>query len=456
MITRADINDRVRLWGLREDVVEKDYVLGWVLWGIGTDQQLDRSWVFKGGTCLKKCYIETYRFSEDLDFTVLEDGPIEQAEVLEAISRVLDRVNQESGIDFALMPPAYQSRPLGPSAEVRVYYRGPRNTPGPARIKFDLTMDEKVVCPPVLRSVSHDYTDALPPPGQVRCYSFEEVFAEKLRAMGERSRPRDLYDIVNLFRRPDFRPYAGLVLEVLKQKCESKGVSVPSAEAISESPMFEELKSEWENMLAHQLRALPAFDHFWAEVPRIFAWLNGAELADELELWPLAEGEEFWEPPHTFWTSGQGTRLEPVRFAAVNRLLVNLGYRQQHRLIEPYSLRQTGEGNILLHAIRADGGGNRAYRVDRIESAEVTTHPFTPRFLVEFPASGTVPAPPSPRRHVSRSAGVRRSNRPEYVVLCVLCEKRFRRTRRSTQLRPHKDPGGWDCPGRSGYMESVG
>ena len=86
--------------------------------------------------------------------------------MLEAISRVLDRVNQESGIDFALMPPAYQSRPLGRSAEVRAYYRGPRNTPGPARIKFDLTMDEKVVCPPVLRSVSHDYTDALPRQGR--------------------------------------------------------------------------------------------------------------------------------------------------------------------------------------------------------------------------------------------------------------------------------------------------
>ena len=29
MIGRADIDDRVRGWGLREDVVEKDYVLGW-------------------------------------------------------------------------------------------------------------------------------------------------------------------------------------------------------------------------------------------------------------------------------------------------------------------------------------------------------------------------------------------------------------------------------------------
>ena len=345
MISRADIDDRVRLWGLREDVVEKDYVLGWILWGVGADPQLNRTWVFKGGTCLKKCYIETYRFSEDLDFTVLEEGPIGQDEVLEAISRVLDRVNQESGIDFEVRPPSYHSRPSGRSAEVRVYYRGPRNTPGPASVKFDLTRDERVVRPTVLRSINHDYPDSLPPPGQVRCYSFEEVFAEKLRAMGERSRPRDLYDIVNLFRRPDFRPYSALVKEVLEEKCESKGVPFPSAEDIRESPMFEELKGEWANMLAHQLRALPEFDHFWAEVPRIFAWLDGAKVAEEIEPLPLPEGEEYWTPPPTFWMTGVGSRLEPVRFAAVNHLLVNLGYDGRSRLIEPYSLRQTKDGH---------------------------------------------------------------------------------------------------------------
>src|ERR1700730_7458147 len=49
--------------------IEKDYVLSWVLYGISQNQQLSE-WFFKGGTCLKKCYFETYRFSEDLDFTV--------------------------------------------------------------------------------------------------------------------------------------------------------------------------------------------------------------------------------------------------------------------------------------------------------------------------------------------------------------------------------------------------
>jgi predicted nucleotidyltransferase component of viral defense system len=64
------MNERVREWGLREDVVEKDYVIGWLLWGIGSNPAFSTSWAFKGGTCLKKCYLETYRFSEDLDFTV--------------------------------------------------------------------------------------------------------------------------------------------------------------------------------------------------------------------------------------------------------------------------------------------------------------------------------------------------------------------------------------------------
>lgn len=66
MIPRAAIQTRAREWGLTEEVVEKDYVLGWLLSGIGSDPALRDQWIFKGGTCLKKCFVETYRFSEDL------------------------------------------------------------------------------------------------------------------------------------------------------------------------------------------------------------------------------------------------------------------------------------------------------------------------------------------------------------------------------------------------------
>lgn len=459
MIGRADLDDRVRRWGLRDDVVEKDYVLGWMLWGIGADPLLGSAWIFKGGTCLKKCYLETYRFSEDLDFTVIEGGPIEPDVVLAALMPILDRIGQESGIDFTVRAPMLRIRPGGRSAEGRVYYRGPRGAPTAASIKLDLTNDELLVRPPVLRPISHDYPEELPPPAQVRCYGFEEVFAEKLRAMGERARPRDLYDIVNLFRRPDFRQHATLIRNILEQKCAAKGIPLPSVDAIAASPMFTELQAEWANMLAHQLQALPDFDQFWEEMPDLFAWLDGAVL-EEPALAPLGADDEIWTPPATFWATGAGNRLEPIRFAAANHLLVELGYDGRTRLIEPYSLRRTRDGNIVLHAIRAEDGQPRSYRVDRIQSVTATRNPFTPRYAVEFASIGPIavaPAPPPAPRAVTRNP--RRTTRrtgPTYIVVCPTCTKRFRRIRRNTRLRPHKDPSGsWNCSGRNGYIDRI-
>ena len=52
MITALDIRERAGEWGLSPDVVEKDYVLGWLLAAIGADPVLGRTFVFKGGTCL--------------------------------------------------------------------------------------------------------------------------------------------------------------------------------------------------------------------------------------------------------------------------------------------------------------------------------------------------------------------------------------------------------------------
>ena len=65
MISRVSLNDRVREWGLREEVVEKDYVLGWLLWGIGSEELLRNHWVFKGGTCLKSSGASALVSAED-------------------------------------------------------------------------------------------------------------------------------------------------------------------------------------------------------------------------------------------------------------------------------------------------------------------------------------------------------------------------------------------------------
>ena len=107
--------------------MEKDYVIGWMLWAIGSHPVLGSTWAFKGGTCLKRCYMETYRFSEDLDFTILPGGPFIEAELQPILAEVLDRAVQASGIDFTQRPPMLRTRPTGRYTEGRIYYRGPRS-----------------------------------------------------------------------------------------------------------------------------------------------------------------------------------------------------------------------------------------------------------------------------------------------------------------------------------------
>lgn len=464
MIGRAAIVERVSEWGLREDVVEKDYVLGWVLWGIGTDLVLTNAWVFKGGTCLKKCYVETYRFSEDLDFTVMPGGPDDEPTVAESLQRVLSRVQEASGIDFAIRQPVVRSRPGASSLEGRIYFRGPRAAPEAASVKLDLSTNEIVARPPVLRSISHPYPDALPSPAVVRSYSFEEVFAEKLRAMGERGRPRDLYDIVNLYRRADLRQHAELIRSTLDEKCRTKGVPVPSWESVAAAATRAELETEWVNMLGHQLPALPPFEQFWAELPGLFEWLEGRGEPEEPAAIALGADEEpGWAPPPTVWTWGAGISLETVRFAAANRLCVELGYQRRTRVIEPYSLRRSRAGYLLLHAVKADTREHRSYRVDRVESVQVTTRPFRPVYAVEFAPAGPMSAPPTARRRSTQGTVVRqrRSSRPRrstgttYILECPVCQRQFRRTTRSTALNPHKNEYGERCYGRRGSIIDI-
>ncbi len=458
MIGRADIVARVGEWGLREDVVEKDYVLGWLLWGIGADPVLADAWVFKGGTCLKKCYIETYRFSEDLDFTVMPGGPLAPEDVQPALERVLARVSEESGIDFSVRAPRLRLRPSVRTAEGRVYYRGPRNAPTAASVKLDLSGDETIVQPSVLRSISHPYPDQLPAPGVVRCYGFEEVFAEKLRAMGERGRPRDLYDIINLFRRPELHGESKLIRGVLDQKCAAKGVPVPTLDMVLESPFRAELESEWANMLAHQLPALPPLEQFLDELERLFDWLEQGTLPEALAPLAIAGDEEpEWSPPPTMATWGAGIPLETVRFAAVNRVCVELGYQDRRRLIEPYSLRRTRAGNLVLHAIRTDTREHRSYRVDRIQSVRATNIPFRPVYAIEFTPTGALLAPQAGNTVSGTSRPRSRSRQPGIVHLiqCASCGKTFRRRTRDTTLRPHKTPDGWNCSGRRGYLTGT-
>ena len=145
----------------------------------------------------------------------------------------------------------------GKSAEGRIGYRGPLGRAGDApRIKLDLTDDERVVLDPDRRQVHHPYSDRPADGISVATYRFEEVFAEKTRALAERLRPRDLYDVVHLYRRQDLTPERAKVISTLTAKCEFKGFAVPTLQSIRKSPLVAELQVSWGQMLVHQLPAI--------------------------------------------------------------------------------------------------------------------------------------------------------------------------------------------------------
>src|SRR3546814_8499110 len=54
-----------------EKVIELDYYLAWFLIGLYRSE-LGKHLAFKGGTALRRCHFGEYRFSEDLDFTLLK------------------------------------------------------------------------------------------------------------------------------------------------------------------------------------------------------------------------------------------------------------------------------------------------------------------------------------------------------------------------------------------------
>lgn len=472
MIAAQDIIELAGELSLDPSVVEKDYVLGWLLAGISEHPDLGPSWLFKGGTCLKKVFFETYRFSEDLDFTLREEAQIDEGFLSRTLREVAEWVYRETGIEV----PAEQIRvkvfqnPRGrPAAEARIYYRGPLQPRGsPPRIKLDLTADERVVLDPDCLPINHPYDDRPAAGISVNCYPYAEVFAEKIRALGDRGRPRDLYDVINLYRREDALEAAPNVREVLAEKCAFKGIPVPSLPALE--PAREELAADWEHMLAHQLPSLPPFESYWNELPGFFAWLAEHERPAAPAPYRMAAGEVLLRPAVGTLTALGLPRVAPlerIRFAAANRLCVDLDYttlegRRSVRRIEPYSLRRTQEGNVVLHALRADSGQHRSYRVDLINGATVSNQLFTPKYAVELSPESPLAIPPARRGSGAHSSTPvsRRARRstfgpePRYVYECPYCYKKFSRRRADSRLRAHKDRYGQACPGRSGIFVS--
>ena len=467
MINLDEIRSHASRVSLANTVVEKDYALGWLLWGISQHPISGRDWVFKGGTCLKKCYFETYRFSEDLDFSYRGTDEPNVESLVKIFSEVSDLVMSESGLELPKASIQFEifKNPRGShSIQGGIKYRGPvRPQVGlqhMQRIKIDLTVDEPLVLPPVMKSVEHLYSDKPLRGISVLSYDYEEIFAEKVRALAQRLRPRDLYDVIHLYRRMDLNPNRDLVFSTLESKCKLRGIDVPTMEALETHDNRAFLESEWETQLKHQIPILPDFHSFLSELPLVLSWIRGEEIEQlatvPIQISPIDEiGTSTEEVAKLILPGPTTSYMDRIRFAAANRLIIRLGYDGSFREIEPYALVRSSDEHLLLQAIRVQDGESRSYRFDRMEKLEVTDRSFVPRYEIEISSAGYLPIHQLTRQSRTSLARGSRSTAPAgptHIYRCGICRKEFKKRKMDSTLNQHKNKSGYACSGRFGVF----
>jgi uncharacterized protein len=135
-----------------ESVLERDYCLAWFLATLA-ESDLKAALGFKGGTALKRCYFGDYRFSEDLDFTLMAQA--EPDELKARLEPVYAAVREASGIVFGFDREDRQKQDNSYTFYLR--YEGP--LPRGSDVKVDITLREKLVYPLPERSVLRGYDE---------------------------------------------------------------------------------------------------------------------------------------------------------------------------------------------------------------------------------------------------------------------------------------------------------
>lgn len=280
MISEAELRRCAGEWSIDPMIVDLDYVLGCFLSQWYQDE-IATQLLFKGGTCLKKCYFPDYRFSEDLDFTA--KTYLSQKTLQELMSRTIQRVDDVFGIDIDTRQTRFEvvSDDYGfESYQVRLYYRGPLRWRGdPRAIRLDISRGEYIGLPEVGRKLIHPYGDRDRITGtKILCYDLAEMLAEKLRALGGQRRyaiSRDLYDLHQIIS-------SGLtslqnVKPFISDKFAVKNIKLADLHPDQFIKRRDEFKRDWEQRLNHLLPLSDetSFDLVWETSVEAAHWLSG-------------------------------------------------------------------------------------------------------------------------------------------------------------------------------------
>ena len=260
MIKPSEIQQKAIKAEVRDQQIEKDYILSWILRGISQHPTLSKIIVFKGGTVLKKVYFEDYRFSEDLDFTLL-DNNIPNELIFSIFRETFAFVKEEANIPLDIID---NNEHEDGGINFYISYVGPLGGQGNNKsVKVDISRSEQLVFAPVMKSAFIGYSDL--EEHQLLCYPLEEVLVEKLRSVMQRMQARDYYDIWYLLEQHgmgiDFYNTEFII------KCNSKNLNaVDFHKKLKERTA--QYKARWKSSLQDQIKNLPDFEQVEREIQR--------------------------------------------------------------------------------------------------------------------------------------------------------------------------------------------
>jgi predicted nucleotidyltransferase component of viral defense system len=378
MITSEEVKQISIDQGVPLTNVEKDYVMSWLLWGIYTNPAVGDNLILKGGNCLRKIYFPDTRFSDDLDFTAYQ---LEANDLFRShLASVCDSVNKASGIEFDTQNIFVQSKDTPDqeckAVDARVYFKGfAGDSSVTMRIKFDISEYEKIVLPVQQHPILHHYSDAKLLNASVATYSLEEVLAEKLRSWIQRTRARDLFDVVKIIQSKAIPINKRQILSAFFSKTLFKNIPMASKEEMMFDGKFKIIEQSWgesiicpKNAIIFVSNAITLFRDF---IEALFA-------PSTLQALGFAGGAGNYE-----YNVGSGLR-EAIIEAGKARKLLRLKYSWKDRDVEPYSFRFKKGKECLFAFDRTRDQTIKNFHLFSIQGVSILPTEFVPRWVVEF------------------------------------------------------------------------
>jgi predicted nucleotidyltransferase component of viral defense system len=465
VITSEEIQAKAQEFEIHTSNVQRDYVFGWLLFGIFTISGLKDSIFVKGGNALRKGYFPETRYSNDLDFGI--PGDIGRDVLLSEINKICDAIQDKAGIVFVKDSNRVEEKFTATDAplpdlkvyEARVYFK---DFHGGAdhiklRISMDVTRFDRVILPLQTRQVIHPYSDSDQLTCDIRCMKLEEIIASKLKCLMQRQHAPDLFDYAYAIKQLGGElDKKEVVRTLIRKTIFSRNPAV--LKRILLRTAFDYFREAWEKSVVCAKQAVIAVDDAIASI------------TGDLEV--LFEG--FADNGFTRFAYFDADLRAPIMHAARTQTVLRIRYKGEERIVEPYSLkyqqRRDGVERGYFFAYKLSGGasgpGMRSFVPESMQAIEPTEVTFEPRFPVELSKAGEMPEKRylfdpnkpmrAPRSTTGRKFGLSlRAQGSRYIFRCSVCGKKFTKTSYDASLRSHKNKNGYPCYGSFGIYVTT-